>query len=127
MKGVRADVRLVELGLAPSREKARALIMEGGVYLEEVRIDKAGAPVPEDAALTVRESANPFVSRGGLKLNKALDKFQISLEKALALDIGASTGGFTDCMLQHGARKVYAIDVGYGHWTGNSETIRALW
>ena len=114
MKGIRADVRLVEAGLAPSREKARSLIMAGLVYHGEVRIDKAGEAVAEDAVLDVRENPNPFVSRGGLKLAKAIKTWNIDLCGVVAADIGASTGGFTDCMLQNGASKVYAIDVGYG-------------
>ncbi len=114
MKGTRADIRLVELGLSDSREKARSQIMAGTVYLQEVRIDKPGETVPVDSVLTIRGDTNPFVSRGGLKLQKAIDKYGLDLCGAVALDIGASTGGFTDCMLQHGAKKVYAIDVGYG-------------
>ncbi len=114
MKGTRADIRLVELGLAASRERARSLIMGGTVYLKEVRVEKAGENVPMDCVLTLRENPNPFVSRGGLKLQKAVEKYGLDLEGAVALDVGASTGGFTDCMLRHGARRVYAIDVGYG-------------
>ena len=114
MKGTRADVRLVELNLCQSRERARSLIMSGAVYLNDARIDKAGDPVPEDCVLTVREDPNPFVSRGGLKLEKAVTKYDISLDNAVAIDVGASTGGFTDCMLQNGASKVYSVDVGYG-------------
>ncbi len=114
MKGTRADLRLVELGLAQSREKARSQIMAGLVYLQEVRIDKPGEAVAEDAVLTLRGNENPFVSRGGLKLQKAIDRYGVELNGMVALDVGASTGGFTDCMLQHGAKKVYAIDVGYG-------------
>lgn len=114
MKGVRADVRLVELGLSESREKARALIMGGSVYLGEARVEKPGQTVAPDSALEVRGAENPFVSRGGLKLEKAITKYGLTLTDATAADIGASTGGFTDCMLRHGAKKVYAIDVGYG-------------
>lgn len=114
MSGTRADVRLVELGLAQSREKARTLIMAGEVYLDTLRIDKPGTTVPEDALLTVKEQAIPFVSRGGLKLDKAVKKYGLSFENMITMDVGASTGGFTDCMLQNGAKKVYAIDVGYG-------------
>lgn len=114
MSGVRADVRLVELGLAPSREKARTLIMAGEVFIDTLRIDKPGAAVPEDALLTVREQAIPFVSRGGLKLDKAVRKYGLDFTDMVTMDVGASTGGFTDCMLQKGARKVYAVDVGYG-------------
>lgn len=114
MSGVRADVRLVELGLAPSREKARTLIMAGEVFIDTLRIDKPGAAVPEDALLTVKEQAIPFVSRGGLKLDKAVRKYGLDFTDMVTMDVGASTGGFTDCMLQHGAAKVYAIDVGHG-------------
>lgn len=114
MKGTRADIRLVELGLAESREKARSLIMSGAVSLSGIRVEKPGDNVPTDSVLTVKENPIPFVSRGGLKLDKPVRKFGISLAGAVALDIGASTGGFTDCMLQNGAKKVYAIDVGYG-------------
>ena len=129
MKGTRADVRLVELGLCQSREKARSLIMSGAVYINEVRIDKAGDAVPEDCVLTVRENPNPFVSRGGLKLQKALTKYDIDLNGLVAMDVGASTGGFTDCMLQHGAKKVYSIDVGYGQldWRlRNDERVKVM-
>ena len=129
MKGTRADVRLVELNLCQSRERARSLIMSGAVYLNDARIDKAGDPVPEDCVLTVREDPNPFVSRGGLKLEKAVTKYDISLDNAVAIDVGASTGGFTDCMLMHGAKKVYSIDVGYGQldWKlRNDERVRVM-
>lgn len=129
MKGTRADVRLVELGLCQSREKARSLIMSGSVYINEVRIDKAGDAVPEDCVLTVRENPNPFVSRGGLKLQKAVTKYDIDLNGLVAMDVGASTGGFTDCMLQHGAKKVYSIDVGYGQldWRlRNDERVKVM-
>lgn len=114
MGGVRADVRLVELGLAPSREKARSLIMAGAVYCGAARVDKAGAMVPPEAELTLKEQPIPYVSRGGLKLRKAIEQYGLNLNGAIAADIGASTGGFTDCMLQNGAARVYAIDVGYG-------------
>lgn len=110
----RLDVAMVAKGLAQSREKARALIMAGVVYVEGARADKAGMPVGDAASIEVRENPIPFVSRGGLKLQKALEVFPIRLEGVTAADIGASTGGFTDCMLQHGAKHVYSIDVGYG-------------
>ena len=110
----RVDVALFRRGLAPSRERARALVMAGVVYVDGRRADKAGMPVPEGAAVEVREDPVPFVSRGGLKLQKALGVFGIDLTGAYALDVGASTGGFTDCMLQNGAAHVCAIDVGYG-------------
>ena len=102
----RVDVALFRRGLAPSRERARALVMAGVVYVDGHRADKAGMPVPEGAAVEVREDPVPFVSRGGLKLQKALGVFGIDLTGAYALDVGASTGGFTDCMLQNGAAHV---------------------
>lgn len=110
----RLDVVLFERGLAKSREKARALIMAGVVYVDGVRVDKAGAAVSEPSAIEVREDPIPFVSRGGLKLQKAMQLFPLTLTDAVSADIGASTGGFTDCMLQNGAKQVYSIDVGYG-------------
>lgn len=110
----RIDVLLVEAGHAPSREKAKSLIMAGIVYADEQKIDKAGAMVSREARLEVRGNTLPFVSRGGLKLQKAMEVFPIDLTDKICMDIGASTGGFTDCMLQHGARRVYAVDVGYG-------------
>lgn len=110
----RADMILVDLGLAPSRERAKALIMEGVVYSGEVKVLKASDSFPDNTVLTVREDPIPFVSRGGLKLDKAVRKYGISLENRVCLDVGASTGGFTDCMLKNGASHVYAVDVGYG-------------
>lgn len=110
----RLDVALVERGFFESRQKALGAIMAGSVYVNGQKVDKAGAPVAESAALEVRGNPIPFVSRGGLKLQKALETFPITLDGAVAIDAGASTGGFTDCMLQHGAQKVYAVDVGYG-------------
>ncbi|MGN0704923.1 MAG: TlyA family RNA methyltransferase [Lentihominibacter sp.] len=110
----RLDVMLTEKNMFPSREKAKASIMAGLVYVDGQRIDKPGTPVDENAEITVREALCPYVSRGGLKLEKALELFDFTLDGAVAVDIGASTGGFTDCMLQKGARKVFAIDVGYG-------------
>ena len=110
----RIDVLLVEKGLETSRERARALVMEGSVYAGERKIEKPGEEVEDDAALEIRGRTLPYVSRGGLKLEKALRVFGIGLEGLVCMDIGASTGGFTDCMLQNGARKVYAVDVGYG-------------
>ena len=114
----RVDVALFRRGLAPSRERARALVMAGVVYVDGRRADKAGMPVPEGAAVEVREDPVPFVSRGGLKLQKALGVFGIDLTGAYALDVGASTGGFTDCLVQRGASLVYAVDVGYGQLAG---------
>lgn len=111
----RLDVLLVKLGHAASREKARAIIMSGSVFVAGQREDKAGAMFEEEGLqLTVRGNALPYVSRGGLKLEKALKEFPISLQDCVCMDIGASTGGFTDCMLQNGAAKVYAVDVGHG-------------
>ena len=110
----RLDVLLVKNGLAPSREKAKIMIMEGNVFVAGQREDKAGSTFPEDAEIEVRGSSLKYVSRGGLKLEKALASFPIDLNDCICMDIGASTGGFTDCMLQNGASKVYAIDVGYG-------------
>lgn len=109
----RVDLLLVERGLADTRQKAQALIMAGQVYSGERRCDKAGLTLEEGAALEVREGLR-YVSRGGLKLEKAMGCFSIALRDKTAADIGASTGGFTDCMLQNGAKKVYAVDVGYG-------------
>ena len=109
----RLDVALVEQGLAESRRKAQALIMAGQVYVNGQKETKAGAPVGEEAAVEVRGKALPYVSRGGLKLEKAIALWPISLSGAVCADIGASTGGFTDCMLQNGAKLVYAVDVGY--------------
>ena len=110
----RLDVLLVKNGLAPSREKAKIMIMEGNVFVAGQREDKAGSTFPEDVQIEVRGSSLKYVSRGGLKLEKALASFPIDLNGCICMDIGASTGGFTDCMLQNGAVKVYAIDVGYG-------------
>lgn len=111
---VRIDHLLVERGLAPSREKAQALLMAGEVYLAGQRVDKPGTRVPADGELEVRGRGLPFASRGGLKLEKALDSFGLSPEGKVVVDLGASTGGFTDCMLQRGAHRVHAVDVGRG-------------
>lgn len=111
---IRLDIAVAQRGLAESREKAKALIMAGQVYLNGQKELKAGATVKPDDEIEVRGSRNPFVSRGGLKLQKAAEKFDIDLADCICMDIGASTGGFTDCMLTHGAKKVYSIDVGYG-------------
>jgi 23S rRNA (cytidine1920-2'-O)/16S rRNA (cytidine1409-2'-O)-methyltransferase len=110
----RLDVLLVEQGLAESRQKAQAIIMAGQVFIGTKRYDKAGMAVDENEKLEVRGRTLRYVSRGGLKLEKAMAQFPISLSGEVAADIGASTGGFTDCMLQNGAVKVYAVDVGYG-------------
>lgn len=112
----RLDVLLVQRGLAPSREKAKALIMEGNVFVSGQREDKAGTAFDQAVEIEVRGNTLKYVSRGGLKLEKAMQNFAISLEDKICMDIGASTGGFTDCMLQNGARKVYAVDVGYGQF-----------
>ena len=109
----RLDVLMVEKGLVESRQKAQAIIMAGQVYSGEKRLDKAGMTLDEDTALEVRGQTLRYVSRGGLKLEKAMKHFPIDLKGKTAADIGASTGGFTDCMLQNGAAKVYAVDVGY--------------
>ena len=114
MKKERLDVLLVEQGLAASRERAKRLIMAGQVLVDEQRIDKAGTAVERTAKLRMVGEDLPYVSRGGLKFEKAIASFHVTLVEKTAADIGASTGGFTDCMLQHGAKKVYAIDVGYG-------------
>ena len=108
----RLDVLLVSLGLAESREKAKAVIMAGNVFVDGQREDKAGSMFEDKARIEVRGHKLPYVSRGGLKLEKAVKSFSLSLEGKLCMDVGSSTGGFTDCMLQNGARKVYAIDVG---------------
>ena len=113
MAKLRLDVALTQRGLAESRQKAQALIMAGEVYVNGQKETKAGAPVKEEDALEVRGKALPYVSRGGLKLEKAMQVWPIDLKGAVCADIGASTGGFTDCMLQNGARLVYAVDVGY--------------
>ena len=110
----RLDILMAEAGLAPSREKAKALIMAGSVYVGGQRCDKAGTPFEEGAPIEVRGNTLRYVSRGGLKLEKALQVFPVSVAGRVCLDIGSSTGGFTDCMLQNGASHVYAIDVGRG-------------
>ena len=110
----RLDVLLVERGFFESREKAKAVIMSGCVFVNNQKADKAGASFDENAAVEVRDNRMRYVSRGGFKLEKALQEFPISLDGKITMDIGASTGGFTDCMLQNGAARVYAVDVGYG-------------
>lgn len=111
---VRLDVALFERGMTESREKAKALIMAGQVYVNGAKSTKAGLNIKEDDCIEVRGEKMPYVSRGGFKLEKAIREFGLSLDGAICMDIGASTGGFTDCMLQNGATKVYSIDVGYG-------------
>ena len=111
---VRLDVLLNDLGLCESRERAKALIMAGQVYIKNQKCDKPGEQVSVDTVPEIRGEALKYVSRGGLKLEKAVNEFGLKLDGFTAMDIGASTGGFTDCMLQNGAVKVYAVDVGYG-------------
>lgn len=110
----RIDVLLVEQGYFESRERAKKAIMAGLVFVDNQRCDKAGTEVKEDANIEVKGNPIPYVSRGGLKLEKAMKNFDLTLEGKICMDIGASTGGFTDCMLQNGAIKVFSIDVGYG-------------
>ncbi|MBQ4282681.1 MAG: TlyA family RNA methyltransferase [Lachnospira sp.] len=110
----RLDVLLVSRGLAESREKAKAIIMSGNVYVNGQKEDKAGSNFSEDVVVEVRGSTLKYVSRGGLKLEKAMENFDVVLEGKVCMDVGSSTGGFTDCMLQNGAVKVYAVDVGHG-------------
>ena len=110
----RIDVLIVKNGLATSREKAKAMVMSGIVFVGGQRVDKPGVELPQDVLIELKGEILPFVSRGGLKLAKALEAFPISFKDQVVADIGASTGGFTDCALQNGAKKVYAVDVGYG-------------
>lgn len=111
---VRIDLLLVQKGLAPGRDRAKALIMEGGVFVDGQKTEKPGEEVEEAASIEIRGRTLPYVSRGGLKLEKAVKSFGLTLSGLTCMDIGASTGGFTDCMLQNGAAHVYAVDVGYG-------------
>lgn len=113
MAKLRLDVAMTERGLAESRQKAQAIIMAGQVFVNGQKVDKAGAPVAPDAAIEIHGKTLKYVSRGGLKLEKAMSCWPITLEHRICADIGASTGGFTDCMLQNGADKVYSVDVGY--------------
>lgn len=110
----RIDILLVKNGFFDSREKAQKNIIAGLVFVDNVRIDKPGAKVPVNSNIEVKGETIPYVSRGGLKLEKAVNEFSIDLKDKVAIDVGASTGGFTDCMLKNGAKKVYAVDVGYG-------------
>lgn len=110
----RLDILMVNRGLAVSREKAKAIIMSGSVFVDGQREDKAGSVFDEQCSIEVHGSALKYVSRGGLKLEKAMTHFNVTLEGKICMDVGASTGGFTDCMLQNGAVKVYAVDVGHG-------------
>lgn len=113
MAKLRLDVAMTERGLAESRQKAQAIIMAGQVFVNGQKVDKAGAPVAPDAAIEIHGKTLKYVSRGGLKLEKAMSCWPIVLEHRICADIGASTGGFTDCMLQNGADRVYSVDVGY--------------
>lgn len=123
MSKKRLDVLLVDLGLVPSRERAKTSIMAGLVLVDEQKIDKPGTMVKEEATIRLLGNNNPYVSRGGFKLAKAIDEFKLDLQDVVMADIGASTGGFTDCSLKHGAKKCYAIDVGYGQlaWSLRSD------
>ncbi|SDU63007.1 TlyA family RNA methyltransferase [Desulfobacula phenolica] len=112
----RLDLFIVEKELVKSRQRAKALIMAGKVFVNDMPVDKPGSLIADDAKVIVKQDDNPFVSRGGLKLEKALKTIPVSVKNLTCLDIGASTGGFTDCLLQHGAGKVYAVDVGYGQF-----------
>ena len=114
MEKQRIDALLVTKNFFPTREKARGAIMAGLVWIGQTRVDKPGVRVDENAEIIVKGDPVPFVSRGGLKLDKAVTLFSLTLKDQVCIDIGASTGGFTDCMLQHGAKRVYAVDVGYG-------------
>lgn len=117
MAKIRLDVYLTDKGLTTSRERAKALIMAGQVYVKNQKCDKAGTMLDEDEKdVEIRGEQLKYVSRGGLKLEKAMQDFPITLTDKVTMDIGASTGGFTDCMLQNGAKKVYAVDVGYGQF-----------
>lgn len=110
----RLDVLVFEKGFAESREKAKAIIMAGKIYVDNQKADKCGQSYDENVNIEFRGTAPKYVSRGGLKLEKAIQNFQLSLDNKITMDIGASTGGFSDCMLQNGAKKVYSVDVGYG-------------
>ena len=112
----RLDILLVKRNLAPSREKAKAMIMAGNVFVDNQREDKAGSTFEDTVSIEIHGNTLKYVSRGGLKLEKAMSHFDLKLDGKICMDIGASTGGFTDCMLQNGAAKVYAVDVGYGQF-----------
>ncbi len=121
-KKERLDILLVEKGILTSRDKAKACIMEGKVFVDGQRVDKAGEKVSVIANIEYKGAKLKYVSRGGLKLEKAMKSYDISLEDKVCMDIGASTGGFTDCMLQNGAKKVYSVDVGYGQFAWKLRT-----
>jgi len=118
----RLDVLLVNRNLAPSREKAKTMILEGNVFVNNNREDKAGSMFPDDCVIEIHGNTLKYVSRGGLKLEKAMAEFNVNLDGAVCMDIGASTGGFTDCMLQNNASKVYSVDVGYGQFAWKLRT-----
>ena len=122
----RLDMMLVERALAPSREKAKAYIMAGQVYVDGQKEDKAGSMFTETVKVEVRGNTLPYVSRGGLKLEKAMNEFDVSLEGKVCMDVGASTGGFTDCMLQNGGVKVYSLMWDMASWTGSYATTQEL-
>ena len=119
----RLDVVLVEKGLAESRQRAQSYILAGKVWVDGLLLTKAGTKIPQDSSIQIKGNNLPYVSRGGIKLEAALKDFKLDVKGLLCLDVGASTGGFTDCLLQHGARHVIAVDVGYGqlHWTIRSD------
>lgn len=121
-KKERLDILLVEKGIITSREKAKACIMEGKVYVDGQKVDKAGEKVSASSNIEYRGEVLKYVSRGGLKLEKAMNTWNISLNDKVCMDIGASTGGFTDCMLQNGAKKVFSVDVGYGQFAWKLRT-----
>lgn len=121
-KKERLDLLLVEKGIITSRERAKACIMEGKVYVDGQKVDKAGEKVSFAANIEYRGETLKYVSRGGLKLEKAMNTYELSLEDKVCMDIGASTGGFTDCMLQNGAKKVFSVDVGYGQFAWKLRT-----
>lgn len=121
-KKERLDILLVEKGIITSRERAKACIMEGKVYVDGQKVDKAGEKVSLSANIEYRGDTLKYVSRGGLKLEKAMNSYNISLEDKVCMDIGASTGGFTDCMLQNGAKRVFSVDVGYGQFAWKLRT-----
>ena len=126
---MRADLLIVKKGFAESREKARALIMAGNVEFDGIRAEKPGHLIPSSAQVSMKTSSLPYVSRGGLKLESALDFFKLDVQGLTLLDIGASTGGFTDCLLQRGAQRIIAVDVGYGqfHWKlRNDDRVRLI-
>lgn len=112
----RLDILVVKKGFFSSREKAKAAILEGNIFVDGVREDKVGMKFKEDSEIVYKGKDMPFVSRGGFKLKKAVDVFSLNLNEKVCIDIGASTGGFTDCMLQNGAKKVFSVDVGYGQF-----------